>query len=57
MVVKLVWLGIYFGAGKQIKIVVHENRRKYYGCLAGIIQKVGYVNKECLVKFLLHSSN
>ena len=33
---------------------MHENRRKYYGCLAGIGQKAGYVNKECLVKILLY---
>ena len=47
---ELKWLGIYFGAGKHIKIVMHENRRKYYECLAGIVQKAGHVNKECLVK-------
>ena len=33
---------------------MHENRRKYYGCLAEIVQQAGYVNKECLVKILLH---
>ena len=33
---------------------MHENIRKCYGCLAGIVQKAGYVNKECLVKILLH---
>ena len=36
-------LKIYFGAGKHIKIVMHENRT-YYGCLAGIVQKAAYVN-------------
>ena len=51
---ELKWLGIYFGAGKHIKIVMHENRRKYYGCLAGIVQKAGFVNKKCLVKIVLH---
>ena len=34
---------------------MHENRRKYCGCLARIVQKAGYVNKECLVKIPLHS--
>ena len=34
---ELKWLGIYFDAGKHIKIVTRENRRKYYECLAGII--------------------
>ena len=35
---------------------MHENRRKYYGYLAGIglVLKAGYVNKEYLVKILLH---
>ena len=51
---KLKWLEIYFDAGKHIKIVMHENRRKYYGCLAGIKQKADYVKKECLLKILLH---
>ena len=50
---ELKWLGIYFGADKHFKIVMHENRRKYFGFLAGIVQKAGYVNKECLVKILL----
>ena len=31
-----------------------KNRRKYCECLAGIMQKAGFVNKECLVKILLH---
>ena len=34
---ELKWLGIYFDAGKHIKIFMHENRRKYYGCLEGTI--------------------
>ena len=33
---------------------MHENTRKYIGCLAGMEQNVDYVNKECLVKILLH---
>ena len=43
-----------FGAGKHIEISMHENRRNYYGCLAGIMQKAGFVKRESLVKILLH---
>ena len=51
---ELKWLGIYFGAGKHIRIVEYENRRKYNEFLAGIMQKVGLIHRECLVKILLH---
>ena len=33
---------------------MHANRRKYYGCLAGTMQKAEFVNRECIVKILLH---
>ena len=41
----------FFGACLHIKISMRENRRNYYGYLAGIMQKVGFVKRECLVKY------
>ena len=48
---ELKWIGIYFDAGKRIKIVMQENRRKY-GCFTEIMQKESFVNRECLVNIL-----